>query len=408
LILRARWFGVFLTPTITYADDMKADGATAGLVFKEEWTMRQVVCLAGLVIALVGYRTAAADDSSFDSLNGEIEGLRTRLAALESSAGRADAGCGAEACCNCNCCPSCCPLASCSGWIGGGDLLFLKPHWENNTALAVGTIGATDTFFNLDFNYDFETAYSLWAGYRGGSGFGLRGRYFEFNHSSSLAFAPGADQFVSTAAPLSLVLTGGVGNTFDVASDLELHTVDFEGSQVVSVCGFTIDASAGVRYFRMEQHYDAVESSGVFTGALRSRHDFEGVGPVLALEVRRDVGDTGFSLYGTARGSVLFGDAKQVVDLEARNAGVLLGASHAENSRCDVIPVAEMEVGAEYALWAGCARWFVRTSMVGQVYGGAGNASNNELFYPFGTDETTDNGANLGLFGLRISAGVNY
>src|SRR5262245_63380011 len=107
--------------------------------------MRQLFCLAGLVIALVGQRTATAGDSSFASYREidlayraqreEIEGLRTRLAALESSAQTASAGYGADGCGNCNCCPSCCPLASCSGWIGGADVLFLKPHWETNTAL---------------------------------------------------------------------------------------------------------------------------------------------------------------------------------------------------------------------------------------------------------------------------------
>ena len=102
-------------------------------------------------------------------------------------------------------------------------------------------------------------------------------------------------------------------------------------------------------------------------------------------------------------------DAEQVAHGEVRNgAGALLLDLQAENSRWDVIPVAEMEVGAEYASWVGSARWIVRASLVGQVYSGAGNASNTELFTTSGTDETLDNGINLGLFGLRISAGVNY
>ena len=383
--------------------------------------MRQLVCLAGLVIALVGHPAAMADDSSFASYRDielayraqheAIDGLRTRLAALESSAGTASAGGPADGCCNCNCCPSYCPLASCSGWIGGADILFLKPHWENNTAISVSTfaVGASANT-NLDFDYDFETAYSVWAGYRGGSGFGVRGRYFEFSHGSSLSFTSAPGQFVLPAAPLNVVVPfGGAGVTYDTASDLELHTVDLEGSQVVSVCGFTIDASAGVRYFKMDQHFDVVASSAAFTAVVNSGHDFEGIGPVLALEVRREVADTGLSLFGTARGAVLFGDAEQVAHEEARNgAGALLATIDAENSRWDVIPVAEMEVGAEYASWVGSARWIVRASLVGQVYSGAGNASNNELFTTFGIDETLDSGANLGLLGLRISAGVNY
>src|SRR5262249_49322486 len=149
--------------------------------------------------------------------NEEIEGLRTRLAALESSAGTADG------CCPCNCCPSCCPLATCAGWIGGGDILFLKPHWENNTAVSVLTgPGINASYSNLDFDYDFETAYSVWAGYRGGSGFGVRGRYFEFSHDSSLTFTTGPNQIASAAAPLALAtIFGGIpGTTFDLASDL--------------------------------------------------------------------------------------------------------------------------------------------------------------------------------------------
>jgi hypothetical protein len=139
---------------------------------------------------------------------------------------------------------------------------------------------------------------------------------------------------------------------------------------------------------------------------LRSGHNYNGAGPTFAVEARRPLGDFGLAVYGSARGSVLFGRSRQ----EANVATLLVGeyvvaggpnvpfsGGHFDRQREGrdlVMPVVELEVGAEWgADWAG-GRLFARTGVVHQTWFGAGDASSDR--------------GQLGFFGLTVSAGLSY
>ena len=70
-----------------------------------------------------------------------------------------------------------------------------------------------------------------------------------------------------------------------------------------------------------------------------------------------------------------------------------------------ILPIGEIEIGITYAEERNCFRPFAQVSAVGQVWWGAGNASNSYLADPpaGGLDNS-----NMGLFGLRLAAGIEF
>jgi hypothetical protein len=122
----------------------------------------------------------------------------------------------------------------------------------------------------------------------------------------------------------------------------------------------------------------------------------------VTIEARRLLGDTGLALYGTTQASALFGRSKVQASSSLIETGVDMGLpvsqscsdSASTGPRFCVMPVLELEVGAEYTHnWNGLTS-FVRAGLVGQVWFGAGTA-------------TTD-GGNLGFLGLSLLAGAIF
>jgi hypothetical protein len=135
-------------------------------------------------------------------------------------------------------------------------------------------------------------------------------------------------------------------------------------------------------------------------------HNFGGVGPTILLELRRHIGDTGISLYGNARVSVIFGDEtltafQQTIEkakitpkkgqpLTINTSKLFSGRTTDENT----VPMGDFEVGVNYTRDAGRVRLFLDVGMVNQSWFDVGSA-------------TTQHGV-LGFFGLQVMAGFNF
>jgi hypothetical protein len=298
-----------------------------------------------------------------------------------------DSGCG-------NWCDACCDPCGNSrafgagqGLVGGGGVMFLKPHWDNNPAYAQGG----NPVENVDFDHDLQAAPFAWLGYVGCSGFGVRARWFQFDHSSNV----NVDNAIN-------VLAGGPGQPLDFPtiqdlrfqSDLNLDVWDVEATQTVDVGCTTWIGSAGVRYLHVSQHYNVFND--VSDGFL-SAHNFNGWGPTISLEGRRNIGCTGLSLYGNARGSILFGDSLYTSfnDIDE--------SADARISSWAPVSIAELEVGAHYSQIVGCSLVYGRVAMVGQHWQGVGNASLSDPTFSGGVDR-----GNMGLYGVKLELGMNY
>jgi hypothetical protein len=353
------------------------------------------------------------------------------------------------ACCN----PEC---AHGSHLIGGAGFYVMKAFPGNDPALTISTTTFTTDVATgsitrtvtpgsiMDFDHKYEVAPIVWLGYVSDSGLGARVRWWHYDESNSLsAVNPqvgpvpppvnGILTFNSLAISSASVLGLGPVTSFGsvdgpeqvlAANKIRLNVWDFEATQELHSGCWTFGVSAGLRYAMLSQRYAATRLG--FTGvpplagqdgdgddvifadsnSLLANHSFNGAGPTASLDIRRPIGGRGLALYGTARGSILFGRNKQsaislttfrageTVDLaEDENIDTATGLSMAANHD-QVMPVAEVEAGAEWSRQMGRVVPLVRVGIVAQSWFDAGSA----------TSLTGD----LGFFGLTFGAGLSF
>jgi hypothetical protein len=365
---------------------------------------RPLAALAALLLCAPGasaeqfYSASANYDQRIADLESELASLRSQLNSQDYASAPGCSGCG-------DCQNSCCQSACCGGgWFGGVGFYYIKPTWETNPAFLTSTAlgGGAFALNQQDFDYDHEFAPRVWLGYVGGSGLGVRGNWWGLDSDAGATATATATTALFSATPLGLgFFTTVAGDTMNIQSDLDLDVIDLEAVQTFGRNGWSGLVSGGVRWAQIRQQYrlTAVPTVGL-TDALGSTHSFDGIGPTASLELRQRLWDTGFSLFGSGRAAILFGNSDQHV------VQVLDGAlvADATTGQFDVIPVGELEIGTMYDWDTGFGNAFVSASLVGMTFFGAGNSANVESAFTGGADNTS----NLGFFGLSAAAGIRY
>jgi hypothetical protein len=307
-------------------------------------------------------------------------------------------------------CDSCQPSCGGGGGLQAGiGFYYIKPHFETNPAYTVSREAQDGTLQirQSDFDYDYEFAPIIWVGFSNCDGLGVRARYWWYDNNASTLLGNDGTVGIDSAAPLGLQnLSTTNGDVLLFATDLQIKVWDLEVTQAAKVWGWDLLLAGGLRYAHISQSYVHVELPTVgdtLVDAISSGHNFKGIGPTVAAELRRDLG-IGLTLYGAARASILFGTGEQNSTQVVNNTP----DTFVSTSRDDVMPITELEIGAEFSREMGGSRLFVQAALVSQVWYGAGNAANNEMIPLLVDPEVSDNSSNLGLFGFRIAVGVNY
>jgi hypothetical protein len=313
-----------------------------------------------------------------------------------------------------------------SRFVGGLGIYLVQPYFANNPAVTVvRSIGDIQTQIDrTDLRHHMNVAPELWLGYVGESGFGARLRWWYFRQGTSVAFdaPPGTDDdnvFFESAAPLGLTaFTDNEGQAASVAvtSKLQLQVWDLEGTQTLRNGSWDLQLSGGLRLAHITQQYNAYvvgdsggDDGGPISASLESGHSFHGVGPMVGLNARRPITDSGLAWFGIIRGALLFGSAKQNA-LDTFTGGAdPAEITTAQDHRTRVLPVCELELGVEYKRNMDWVQAFGQLALVGQNWFGAGNASRstqaNAFGLPFG-GSIVDN--DLGFFGFAMRLGVDY
>lgn len=346
------------------------------------------------------------------------------------------------------------------GFIAGAGFYLLQPYFQNNPAYTVFVEHTVDTTLDptnpnthtigesadrLNVSHHMAVAPLVWLGYMGENGFGGRARWWSFREGTSqtVNLPPFAGTFkigmngghpvivasgdlftVSSAAPLGLMAFGDTlgiqhgpeATSFNVSTKLALQVADLEVFQGfrVSNCDFLL--AGGLRLVRIEQTYNAYDAQSGGPAELRSllsNYNFSGVGPTLALEVRKPVGDSGLSLFSLARGALVFGSAQQDASFsgqELRNDDP--NPQFASQHRGRAMPVGELEGGVEYGQTVGRSWLFGQVALVGQEWFGAGSASRSTMLTPATTLRPVLGGAsldsNIAFLGMSFRIGVRY
>ncbi len=320
-----------------------------------------------------------------------------------------------------------------------GGVFFLKPHLENNPAFTVahtqtagGVTTTSSAVAGMTLNEEF--APRVTAGTVNDCGFGLRTTWWAFDQSSEPLLTRDTDRTRSTlissipipglpgfTAPGPVARSFGVFNdTFDFASHLNLHVWDWDLFQEWHPDCWRILVGGGLRYAYLSERYQAVRAnSGLGTSGtarvvirtdedlIGSGHNMSGAGPTAVLEVHRALlGDSGLGLYGTARGSVVFGRVHRQsfqatlenrVTIPVRGAATTVNTTTTFNSargHDDDVPVGDLEFGVEYRRHCGPVVLFFQTGVVLEQWIDAGGP----------TSDTGD----LNFFGLSLTAGVLF
>lgn len=295
-------------------------------------------------------------------------------------------------------------------FVADAGMYWIHPSFTANPAYgqvrSPTVAGVPASVLNVqDFRYGMDLAPEICVGYVTNSGLGARVRWWQFDQGSGENLVNDGTLSVFSAAPLGLGVTSTTaGDVFEAYSDLKITVWDFEGTQSVRAGCWDLLFGAGGRYCFMAQDYRSsiVDVTGAPVSSVTSAHNFTGGGPTTSFEAHRLIGETGAAFYSKARGTVLYGNAHEESFLFDYTGGTLSGISDSATNHMSLLPVAEFELGVEYGYELGRARLFAQAGLNGQVWFGAGNASNTN------SGLSADNSGNLGFIGLAFRAGVTY
>lgn len=234
----------------------------------------RATCLASLVVVLaLGTTAARAEQASYAELaerlaqmEAQLEAQSIGLVSYQNYGGPAASGCsdcdystpqGGHFACGtaCGCAPITCRSPA---WYAGYELTLLKAHISGNE-------------FGGDWDDEYGAGNRFVLGYDHGNGVGARLRYWMFNHGLD------TDDGLDTVA-------------------IDMDVADAEITLQNRLASWDLLLSGGARYARtaFSAYGDSIY--------------FEGVGPTVSLEARRNLGRRGFYLLGNLRTSVLLGD----------------------------------------------------------------------------------------------------
>jgi hypothetical protein len=282
-------------------------------------------------------------------------------------------------------------------FIGEVAAYFLVPIFNPRLAATTTSAGAAS---EIEFPSQLEVGPRVSFGYLWHTGWGVRANFFYLNGSTdeqtsnadpaTVVATPGALPF-QLVSP-SLTLQQGIGiDQFAFRQRLELTVLDLEVLKETQCMDTTFLWNFGARYARVLQSYSASRTNpGGINGAnivnadnenLDQHSTFEGWGPTFGVDIVHRL-SCHFALYGSIRGSFLFGVERfQQTYASQRNsidAGVAnftaLELSLYETDR-RVVPIGEFELGLQCGKQCGRCYIYGRAGAVYQRWWDVGNPS---------------------------------
>jgi hypothetical protein len=211
------------------------------------------------------------------------------------------------------CCADCCRR----GWIGGAELVWLKPFTSEGQA--------------TDMNY--RTGFRGWLGFQREDGLGIRLTGFDYFQRGGTA---------ATVTPRSVVDT---------------NYIDLEVIDSFNICNWNLLVGGGIRY---DDTRLVTPLSAGLGGSQDSR--FTGAGPVVSAQLARAVNER-LSLFGGIRSSILAGSNPSQVPADDT-----------------LLTIQELQVGGQFNRpLSNGGMGFIRTGIEGQWYSGFADLDSEDL-----------------------------
>jgi hypothetical protein len=242
-----------------------------------------------------------------------------------------------------------------SGWYGGAEATILEPFMSGASAQY-----AFAPFRGELIDQQFLAGVRYQVGWANEAGLGIRGRYWSYLNSFAFAEPFATDRL-----------------------GIALQAADLEATVTQRLRKWDTLLAAGARYGKLGYSSDVATFFGAGTAT------FEGVGPTVAVEGRRRLGESAFSLYGNVRGSALFGTIANRALFTNLPAATIQG---------EVMGVAENQLGLAWD----------RVTASGLVIEARACWEMQYWMNPTFSDDSLGIGTNLGLIGPTICLQVAY
>lgn len=270
--------------------------------------------------------------------------------------------------------------------IGGGlylnyELVFLRPIYSNNTAFYEhdNIAGVSEGAILREFDWELDDSHRLELGYlNSSSNLGWRTRFWFFDTDAMRVSPSNVDVKVGVAddPDIALDTISATDNDFLVATaGTDIEVVDLEGFTKRWRYDSLFTFSGGVRYARIEHQYVGLDvDPGVGTqNLLITDHNFNGAGPTLSFNVRKQLPNSCFDIDIGGRGSMLFGSGDGRWD-RISVGGFTDAILHEGQMR--IVPVAELNMGVIYRRPVGFGCMELGTGVETQVWFNGGTPLN--------------------------------
>lgn len=204
-------------------------------------------------------------------------------------------------------------------YFGNAELIYLKPYFQNNTAI---TVEGPGTGFSRTFDYGYDTGNRFLVGFESKYGPGFEMNYFQYDHQSrpSVFTSSGGYHGETTtwmAGPgrWTRLRTANNGDRLTAEHSLEVQNFGVSFFKDWNLPISRLGGSFGIQYVSIEQDLQArvTDVGGTEIGALSARHELRAFGPKLEFKYFRPVGHTKLEIIGGFSGAVLFGNRDQTV-----------------------------------------------------------------------------------------------
>ena len=132
----------------------------------------------------------------------------------------------------------------------------------------------------------------------------------------------------------------------------------------------TLSPYVGLRYAQFNEQYQSVYFNGQYDTVNRDGGDFSGLGIVVGIDATRTLA-SGFSLYGTAKQSVVFGTSDNTNNYYySYGEGSTESGSNDDYSDDRVVFITELGLGVQFDFNMGSAKGNIRAGVEGQWWSG--------------------------------------
>jgi hypothetical protein len=198
------------------------------------------------------------------------------------------------------------PCATSGGFYAGAEVTLLRPYAGDLSQLEL-TVPQVDLDLLAERASDqFGVAPRVWIGYTAASDVGVRVRYWQLDQ-----------HLIGESSDTSLDGNLPVGSSLARSGRLNMYTIDSEVTQHFQRNLVTVDVGVGVRAGGLARDRSLTfDIPNQADATLIFNRNFDGFGPTMVAEVRRQLGNSPFTFLVSPRGTMLFGRVRTELDID--------------------------------------------------------------------------------------------